>query len=198
MQVARQGMFKITPPIKKEIEKIVDARIKEAHVMKEDFSELKNIVKDLGVKTGELAAAQMRTEIKVEELAEAQKRTEIKVEALTVSQRELVEAQKRTETAITRLTESVDKMSKEIGGLGKSFGYHLENESYRFLPEILKRKFGIEIKEKSFELKSAARKLTFFAMPLKKGERFWLLAKPKPSSMCERSIRRYLKSWKAR
>jgi hypothetical protein len=179
MQVARQGMFRITPPIKKEIEKIVDARIKEAHVRKEDFSELKNIVKDLGVKTGELAAAQMRTEIKVEELAEAQKRTEIKVEALTVSQRELVEAQKRTETAITRLTESVEKMSKEIGGLGKSFGYHLENESYRFLPEILKRKFGLEIKEKIIRVEIGGKEINVFCHAIKEGREVLVVGEAK-------------------
>lgn len=58
--------FKITPTIKREFVKIIDERIKEAHVTKEDFSELKGIVKDL-------AAAQKRTEIRLGELATAQK-----------------------------------------------------------------------------------------------------------------------------
>jgi hypothetical protein len=172
MQVARQSMFKITPPIKKEIEKIVDARIKEAHVTKEDFSELKNIVKDL-------AAAQKRTELKVEELAEAQKRTELKVEELTVSQKELVEAQKRTETAITRLTESVDKMSKEIGGMGKSFGYALENEAYRFLPEVLKGKFGIVIKEKIIRAEIGGKEINVFCHAIKEGREVLVVGEAK-------------------
>jgi chromosome segregation ATPase len=138
MQTARPNAFKITPAIKSEIIKIVDARIKEAHVTKEDFSELKNIVKDIGVKVGELAEAQKRTEIKVEELAEAQrelaeaqKRTEIKVEELVTAQRELAEAQKRTEIkvealaeaqqktemALTKLTENVDALTEKVGEL---------------------------------------------------------------------------------
>ena len=39
--------FKITPSVKREIVKIVDERVREAHVTKEDFSELKSIVKEL-------------------------------------------------------------------------------------------------------------------------------------------------------
>jgi maleate cis-trans isomerase len=58
MQTSRQTEFEITPAVKKEIIKIVDGRIREAHVTKEDFSELKGIVR-------ELAEAQKRTEISV-------------------------------------------------------------------------------------------------------------------------------------
>jgi hypothetical protein len=110
--------FAITPTIRKEIVRIIDDRVKEAHVTKEDFSELKSIVKDLAaaqkrteIKVEELAEAQKRTEIKVEELAEAQKRTEIKVEELAEAQKrtevkveELAEAQKRTEARVEELT----------------------------------------------------------------------------------------------
>lgn len=57
-----QNKFKITPEIKREIIKIVDERIKEAHITKEDFSELKNVVK-------ELTEAQKRTEEEIRKLA---------------------------------------------------------------------------------------------------------------------------------
>ena len=83
MQTSRQTGFKITPAVKKEIVKIVDERIREAHVTKEDFSELKGIVR-------ELAEAQRRTEIRVEELAEAQRRTEIELKELAIEVRGLV------------------------------------------------------------------------------------------------------------
>jgi hypothetical protein len=190
MQTARARAFKITPPIKQEIVKIIDARIKEAHVTKEDFSALKNIVKDLGVKVGELAEAQKRTENKVEELAEAQKRTEGRLEELTTAQKELAEAQKRTELkvealaeaqqktemAITRLTESVHEMSqnlnklnKEVAGLGKSFGYHLENEAYRHLPDILQKRYGIAIKEKIIRAGIGGREINLFCPAFKDG-----------------------------
>jgi predicted nuclease with TOPRIM domain len=162
MQTARQSALKITPPIRQEIIKIIDARIKEAHVTKEDFSELKNIVKELGVKVGELAEAQKRTEIKVEELAE--------------TQRELTEAQKRTETALVTLAESVRemsqeirKLSKEVGGLGKSFGYALENESYRHLPDILQQKYGITVKEKIIRREIGGREINLLCPAIKDG-----------------------------
>ncbi len=178
--------FKITPTIKRELVKIVDARIKEAHVTKEDFSELKNIVKDL-------ASAQKRTENKVEELAtaqrelaEAQKRTEGRIEELTTAQKELTEAQKRTEMALVTLAESMREMrqdihtlSKEVGGLGKSFGYALENESYRHLPDILRTKYGIEVKEKIIRAHLGGREINFICPAIKAGREVLIVGEAK-------------------
>ena len=111
MQMTKQKEFKLTPTIKKEIIKIIDERIKEAHITREDFSELKGIVK-------ELAEAQKRTELRVEELAEAQKRTEgrleeltIRVDRLTISVDQLAEAQKRTEDRLEQLTIRVEELA---------------------------------------------------------------------------------------
>jgi hypothetical protein len=101
VQTARQQVFKITPSIKKEFIKIIDARIREAHVTKEDFSELKGIVADL-------AAAQKRTGLRVEELAEAQK---------------------RTETAVNKLAESLHETRNELGGLSRSEGLMSEERN---------------------------------------------------------------------
>ncbi len=61
-----------------------------------DFNELKEIVRDLSVKMGELAEAQKRTEQRVEELAEAQKGSEARLTRLEAVVRELAEAQKET------------------------------------------------------------------------------------------------------
>ncbi len=148
MQTSRQPEFKITPVIKKEIIKIIDERIREAHVTKEDFSELKEIVKELAEAQKELAEAQKaseqrltKLEITVGELAEAQKRTEIRVE-------ELAEAQKRTEEEIRKLAIGLNNLRGDVGGLSRSFGYAFENEAYRMLPKALKEKYGIEITEK--------------------------------------------------
>ncbi len=109
-----------------------------------DFNELKGIVRELGVKVGELAEAQKRTETKVEELAEAQKRTEIKIEELAEAQKkteisieELTEAQKRTETSLERLIRKVDAIEERLEGVSNSVGYSLENRSYKTLPALL-------------------------------------------------------------
>jgi len=122
-------------------------------VTKTDFSRLEGVVSVLTDKTLELAEAQKRTELRlekltvhVEELAEAQKRTELRVE-------ELAEAQKRTELRLEKLTVRVEelaevqkKTNKDLGGLSNSFGYFLENEAIRFLPGILKKEKGIDIR----------------------------------------------------
>jgi len=154
MKASKGQGIKITPELKKKIIEIVDERIREAHVTREDFSELKAIVRDL-------AEAQKRTEIKVEELAEAQKRTEERLEELAEAQKrteqrveELAEAQKNTEERLANLTEEVRKLAQglnrtreDLGGLARSFSYAFENEAYRMLPGVLTR-YGIEVEEK--------------------------------------------------
>jgi hypothetical protein len=85
-----------------------------------DFNELKAIVKDL-------AEAQKRTELKVEELAEAQKRTEIEL-------RELVGEHRKTRT--------------RLGGLSMTMGYTLEDKAFKALPALLKKDYGLIVKEK--------------------------------------------------
>lgn len=152
---------------------VIDKQRQES-VTREDFSELKEIVKELGisqqrlnnaqertevkvkelaVEMKELADAQKRTEVKMEELAEAQKRTEVKVEELADAQKrtevkveELADAQKRTEVELKTLARELKNTQKEVGGLSHSFGYVLENEAYKKLPILLEKDFGITIK----------------------------------------------------
>ena len=64
-----QTVLKMTPSIRHEIVKLIDERIREAHVTREDFSELKAIVRDIAETQKELADAQKRTEISVGILA---------------------------------------------------------------------------------------------------------------------------------
>jgi predicted RNase H-like nuclease (RuvC/YqgF family) len=116
-------------------------------VNKEDFRELKGIVKDL-------AEAQKRTEKKVEELAEAQKRTEKRVEELAEAQKrtekrveELAEAQKQTEKEIKTLIKEHKETREQLGGLAMGFGYQLEDLAYKKLPELLEKDPGITIKD---------------------------------------------------
>lgn len=125
MQSQKHPEFKITPTIKREIIRIIDERIAEAHVTKEDFSELKGIIADIGKKVGDLAEAQKKTELKIEDLAEAQKKTEHELMLLAGEHR---------------------KTRKEVGGLSATVGYRLEDEAYRALPNLLKNDYGIVIK----------------------------------------------------
>lgn len=94
----------------------------------------------------ELAEAQKRTEQRVEELAEAQRETQKEVSRIDKALHELAEAQKKTEEEIRWLVKSHKELREEVGGLAHTVGYRLEDESYKALPELLKRDFGIEIK----------------------------------------------------
>jgi chromosome segregation ATPase len=100
----------------------------------------------------ELAEAQQRTEQRLEELAEAQQRTEQRLEELAEAQQrteqrleELAEAQQRTEQAVQTLARGLSETRSELAGLGRQFGYALENEAYRALPPLLRERYQIEI-----------------------------------------------------
>ncbi|RMH76434.1 MAG: chordopoxvirus fusion protein, partial [Calditrichaeota bacterium] len=95
----------------------------------------------------QLAEAQERTEQRLNQLAEAQERTEQRLN-------QLAEAQERTELELSKLTQEVRKLVKDhaetkrrLGGLSDTVGYTLEDRSYLTLPRLLKKDFGIELKE---------------------------------------------------
>ena len=104
--------------------------------LKDEFTELKNIVKELSVTIGELAQAQKKTEVRIEELAQAQKKTEIILQ-------EVVKRQEKTEIILKEVVKQQDFTNKHLSGLG----FILENEAYVFLPALIKRDFGITLKE---------------------------------------------------
>ena len=120
-----------------------------------DFNELKEIVRDL-------AEAQKKTETKVTELAEAQKKTEISVG-------ELAGAQKKTEGEIRLLTRETKKVQVNLGGLGRSMGYALENEAYIHLPDYLKGEYGIEITEKMLRTEIEGEEINIFGKGRRNG-----------------------------
>ena len=121
-------------------------------VRREDFSELKEIVRDLGEtqqrteqRVEQLAEAQQRTEQRVGELAEAQQRTEQRVEQLAEAQQrteqrvdELGEAQSRTETALQSL-------ARQVGGLSNRLGGDLEDVAAIVIEDALHRELGWKV-----------------------------------------------------
>lgn len=95
-----------------------------------------------------LISAQEKTEEKIEELAEAQRRTEEKLEALTEAQRRTEEEIRELTLAMKNMQKQINGIAKELGGLSHSIGFQLEDRAYRSLPLLLKRDFGIEVKER--------------------------------------------------
>jgi hypothetical protein len=112
----------------KAITTVVDDRIKDIRVTREDFNELRAIVAELASAQRELAQAQKRTEERVgsleravEALAEAQKRTEERME-------ELIQVQKDFATTF----------DMKIGALGSRWGHSSEEAFRRGMDHILK------------------------------------------------------------
>ena len=157
MQATAQS-FKLTPSIKREIVKIIDDRIREAHVTREDFSELKSIVR-------EIAEAQR-------ELAEAQKRTEQRVE-------ELAEAQKRTEEEVRNLAMGLNNTREHLGGVTRTLGYAFENEAYRMLPRLLKERYALEIKERIIRAEVGGKEINFFGKAEREGREVYIVGEAK-------------------
>ncbi len=139
-------------------------------VRREDFSELKEIVRDLGEtqqrteqRVEDLAEAQQRTEQRVEDLAEAQQRTEQRVEELAEAQQrteqrveELAEAQQRTEQRVgdlsvaqQRTETAVQSLAREVGGLSNRIGGDLEDVAAIVIEDTLERELGWEVEELS-------------------------------------------------
>jgi hypothetical protein len=157
------GTAVLSPQLYKAITTVVDDRVKDIRVTREDFNELRAIVAELAsaqAKTEErmgrleeaverLAQAQAKTEERVggleeavERLAQAQVRTEERVGSLERAVEALAEAQKRTEESVTELVQ-VQKdfaitFDMKIGALGGRWGLSSEEAFRRGMDHILK------------------------------------------------------------
>ncbi|MGC9109703.1 MAG: hypothetical protein ACP5HI_05595 [Caldimicrobium sp.] len=174
-----QTLEELEPSLRKAFIKILQ-KIEQAigeTVRREDFVELKNIVKAIAEEQRKLAEAQARTEEELRrlseeqrKLAEAQARTEEELRRLSEAQRKteeeikkLSEAQRKTEEEVRKLSEGLHQLRKEFGGFTRSNSYGFENEAYRNLPKVLKEKYGIEITEKFVRTEIEDEEINFFA-----------------------------------
>ena len=206
---------KITPELYKAIVAIVDERMKEFHIPREDFHELKGIVKRLAqaqARTEEaverLAQAQARTEERVgrleeavERLAQAQARTEERVGRLEEAVERLAQAQARTEEAVERLAQAqarteraVGNMAKEIGGLSATIGFGLEDICRVVLPGYLERHYNVyvsELNRKFFRVNKTDVEINFYGEGRKNGKKVVILGEAK-SRIYEGEVKKFL------
>ncbi|MBU0566987.1 hypothetical protein KJ693_05970 [bacterium] len=128
----------LAPALRFEIKELIDERIREKHVTREDFTELKEIVKEIAQELKELAREQKETKKELKELARAQGRTELRVEELTLALKD-TKSELKDELKYTR---------RDLGGITSTLGFMLENEVYRILPKIFEDRYGIEVRER--------------------------------------------------
>ena len=113
---------------------IVDERVKEIRVTREDFNALKGAVQELtqaqarteqqmgGLERAmlKLAQAQVRTEQRIDDLAQAQARTEERVSGLEQAMLELAQAQVRTEQRVEELAQAQARTEQRVEELAQA------------------------------------------------------------------------------
>ncbi len=169
---------------------IVDERVKEIRVTREDFDELKGIVRDL-------AQAQ-------QELTQAQQRTEQRIEELTKSQQELTQAQQRTEQrmgelarAQTRTERELRGLARQVGSLSDNLGYGLEDIARVVLPGYLERHYKIkmgELERRFFEVEGKMVEVNLYGEGKRNGKRVVILGESK-ARIHKREVRRFRKEF---
>jgi hypothetical protein len=102
------------------IVKIVDERIKEIKVTREDFNELKKVVQDLAQAQARTETRVTRVETLLEELAQAQAKTETRVTRVEILLEELAKAQKRTEDRVEELAKAQKRTEDRVEELAKA------------------------------------------------------------------------------
>jgi predicted nucleic acid-binding Zn-ribbon protein len=126
----------MTAELYKAIVAVVDERVKEIRVTREDFDALRGAVSELAqaqarteIQMRELAQAQARTDASVRELAQAQARTEERVGSLERAIEKLAQAQARTEErvgslerAMEKLTQAQARTEERVGSLERAMG----------------------------------------------------------------------------
>ncbi len=123
----------ITPELYEFVTKVVEDKVREIKVTREEFDRLTNVVR-------QLAEAQRRTEERLNQLAQ-------RVDQLAQRVDQLAEAQRRTEEVVARLAKAVDSLRHEVGKLSEVVGFGLEDIARVVLPGWLHRNLGVEVEE---------------------------------------------------
>ncbi|MEM2133842.1 MAG: hypothetical protein QXG44_03270 [Candidatus Jordarchaeaceae archaeon] len=171
-------MASMTPELYDIIIKIVDEKMKEIRVTREEFDKLTTAANKLAEaqtrteqrleqlaeaqtrteqRLEQLAEAQTRTEQRLEQLAEAQTRTEQRLERLEATVEQLAEAQRRTEERLEQLfvvqrdtARALSELASQVGGLSDTVGFRLEDIARIMVPGWFERHTDITI-EGEFE-----------------------------------------------
>ncbi len=194
---------RITPEVYKTIVTIVDERVKELHIRREDFRKLEEAVERLAQAQAKTEERMGRLEEAVERLAQAQAKTEERmgrlegrVGGLEEAVERLAQAQAKTEKAMERLVQAQTEMRKEIGGLGAVIGFGLEDIGRVVLPGYLERHYNIyvdELNRKFFRVnKKTQIEINLYGEGKKNGKKVVILGETK-SRIYEGEVKKFLR-----
>ena len=194
---------RVTPEVYKTIVTIIDERVKELHIRREDFCKLEEAVERLAQAQAKTEKTMGRLEEAVERLAQAQAKTEERmgrleerVGGLEEAMERLAQAQAKTEKAMERLTQAQTEMRKEIGGLGATIGFGLEDIGRVVLPGYLERHYNIyvdELTRKFFRVnKKTQIEINLYGEGKKNGKEIVILGETK-SRIYEGEVKKFLR-----
>ncbi|RLE71440.1 MAG: hypothetical protein DRZ80_08420 [Thermoprotei archaeon] len=162
--------------------KVVDQRISEIKVTREDFSRVEEALK-------RLTEAQHKTEEKLAELIEAQRKTEKRVE-------ELAKAQIETEEALASLARVVREQNVKIDRLSNVIGFGLEDIARVVLPGWLYRHLSVEVenfRREFFEIDQRRVEVNLYGEGRVRGEAVVVVAECK-SRIHERDVDKFFEN----
>ncbi len=157
----------LTPELRAFIIGVVEERVSELKVSREEFEKLKIAVEKNTEAIEKLSSA-------VNKLAEAQKRTEERIN-------ELAEAQKRTEQNVATLAKRMESLAVEVGRLSETIGFSLEDLGRELLPSRL-RELGVAIEgleRRHFILDGEEIEVNLYGEGVYKGRRVLVLGEVK-------------------
>jgi len=179
----------LTPELYELILKIVDERVKEIKVTREEFDkltkqvlELTKAIEDLKNSIKELIEIQKKFEERLAKLEEAQIKTEERLSRLEEAVIRLAEAQERTEKTLNELAMSLKRLSEEFEGLKETVGFSLEDIARVVLPGWIERHLKIKVPEmerKFFNINRELVEVDLYAETKIKGESIAVIAEVK-------------------
>lgn len=169
-----QALEELEPSLRKAFIKILQKieQVIGETIRREDFLELRNIVKDIAEEQKNLASAQKKTE-------ERLTRLEMAVEKLVSAQRKTEEEIRKLAEVLRITREDLNQLRKEFGGFTRSYSYAFENEAYRNLSKVLKEKFGIEVLEKFVRTEIEDEEINFLAKGKMNGKEVFIVGEAK-------------------
>jgi len=206
----------ITAELYKTIITIVDERVKEIKVTRENFNELRAAMEKLAkaqARTEErvgrledavekLAKAQAKTEERVgrledavEKLAKAQAKTEERVGRLEDAVEKLAKAQARTEGELGTLTAAFEGLKTEVKSLSDTVGLGLEDLGSAVLPSYIERTYGISavtFSRKFITIDGKGIEINLYAEGKRDGETIILLGEAK-NRIRKAEVSKYIK-----
>ncbi len=109
--------------------------------MQQQLDELAQRVDDLTVRMEQLTQRVDDLTVRMDQLTQ-------RVELMSGQLISLAQRMDEMAVHMDRMSWEIRDMRSELGGLGRSVAYALENEAYRMLPSLLERRYGITLTER--------------------------------------------------